>query len=147
MRGARLALVILLLPLLWPHAARAQAQAQDMVVIVNASSHIRSLTRDQVIDIFMGRFRQLPTGATALPIDIADTAERQAFYGRLVHKSLAEIGSYWARLVFSGEASPPFQAPDARTALKLVATNPDAIAYCYRSKVTGRVRVVLDLKP
>ena len=144
MRGVRHTLLALLLPLMWlPHAAR----AQDMVVIVNAGSHIRSLTRDQVIDIFMGRFRQLPSGATALPIDVADTAERQAFYERLVHKNLAEIGSYWARLVFSGQASPPFQAPDTRTALKLVATNPDAIAYCYRSAVTGRVRVVLELHP
>lgn len=144
MRAIRLALITLLLPLLWlPHAAR----ADDMVVIVNARSHIRTLTRDQVIDIFMGRFRQLPSGATALPIDVADTGARQAFYERLVHKNLAEIGSYWARLVFSGEASPPFQAPDTSTALTLVATNPDAIAYCYRSAVTGRVRVVLDLKP
>lgn len=95
----------------------------------------------------MGRFRQLPSGATALPIDAADPAVREAFYERLVHKNLAEIGSYWARLVFSGEATPPFRAPDSRTALKLVATNPDAIAYCYRSDVTGRVKVVLDLKP
>lgn len=144
MRGARLILLTLILPLLWlPHAAR----AQDVVIIVNASSHIRSLTRNQVIDIFMGRFRQLPSGATALPIDVADTTLRQMFYERLVHKSLAEIGSYWARLVFSGEASPPFQAPDTRTALKLVAINPDAIAYCYRSNVTGRgVRIVLDLE-
>lgn len=143
MRAARFALLTLLLPLLWlPHSAR----AQDMVVIVNAHSHVHSLTRDQVIDIFMGRFRQLPSGATALPIDVSDPVVRQAFYQRLVRKNLAEIGSYWARLVFSGEASPPFQAPDARTAVKLVATNPDAISYCYRSAVTGRVRVVLDLR-
>ena len=145
MRGARFTLLAFLLPLLWlPHTAR----AQDVVVVVNAGSHIRSLTRDQVIDIFMGRFRQLPSGATALPIDVADAAVRQTFYQRLVHKSLAEIGSYWARLVFSGEGSPPFQAPDMRTALALVAANPDAIAYCYRAAVTGRrVRVVLDLNP
>lgn len=144
MRRARSTLLLLLLPLLWlPHVAR----ADDMVVIVNASTHVRSLTRDQVIDIFMGRLRQLPSGATALPIDAADPAVRQVFYERLVHKNLAEIGSYWARLVFSGEASPPFRAPDTRTALKLVATNPDAIAYCYRSAVSGRVRVVLDLEP
>jgi ABC-type phosphate transport system substrate-binding protein len=145
MRSARLSPLVLLLAFLWlPHPAR----AQDVVVVVNSSSHVRSLTREQVIDIFMGRFRQLPSGATALPIDVADTAVRQTFYERLVHKSLPEIGSYWARLVFSGEASPPFQAPDMRTALELVATNPDAIAYCYRAKVTGqRVRVVLDLKP
>lgn len=118
-----------------------------MVVIVNAGSHIHSLTRSQVIDIFMGRFRQLPTGATALPIDVADAAERQIFYERLVHKSLAEIGSYWARLVFSGQATPPFRAPDSGAAIKLVANNPDAIGYCYRSAVTGRVKVVLDLQP
>ena len=144
MRRAHPALPLLLLPLLWlPHAAR----ADDLVVIVNAGSHVHSLTRDQVIDIFMGRYRQLPSGATALPIDVDDPSERQTFYERLVHKNLAEIGSYWARLVFSGQATPPFRAPDSRAALKLVATNPDAIAYCYRSAVTGRVKVVLDLKP
>lgn len=143
-RRARPALLLLLLlPLLWlPHAAH----AEDMVVIVNPGSHIHSLTRNQVIDIFMGRFRQLPTGATALPIDVADPAERQAFYQLLVHKDLAEIGSYWARLVFSGQATPPFRAPDGRAALQLVAANPDAIGYCYRSAVTGRVKVVLDLQ-
>lgn len=144
MRHARPALLLLLLPLLlWlPHAVH----AEDMVVIVNPGSHIRSLTRAQVIDIFMGRFRQLPTGATALPIDAADPAERQDFYQLLVHKTLAEIGSYWARLVFSGQATPPFRAPDSRAALRLVATNPDAVGYCYRSAVTGRVKVVLDLQ-
>ena len=136
--------MLLLLPLLWlPQAAH----ADDMVVIVNAASHVHSMTRDQVIDIFMGRFRQLPSGATALPIDVAEPDERQFFYELLVHKNLAEIGSYWARLVFSGQATPPFRAPDSRAALKLVATNPDAIGYCYRSAVTGRVKVVLDLKP
>ena len=31
-------------------------------------------------------------------------------------------------------------------ALQLVAANPDAIGYCYRSAVTGRVKVVLDLQ-
>jgi ABC-type phosphate transport system substrate-binding protein len=144
MRAARLALLTLILPLLWlPREAR----AHDMVVVVNIHSHVRSLTRDQVIDIFMGRFRQFPTGATALPIDVADPTVRRTFYERLVHQSLTEIGSYWARLVFSGEASPPFQAPSADVALQLVATNPDAISYCDRSALTGRVRVVLELKP
>lgn len=143
MRATRLTLLTLFLPLLWlPNAVR----AQDMVVIVNAGSHIRSLTRDQVIDIFMGRLRQFPSGAAALPIDVASTAVRRNFYEQLVQQSLVEIGSYWARLVFSGQASPPFQAPNTRTALELVAANPDAISYCYRSAVSGRVRVVLDLK-
>jgi len=144
MRVSRLARLTFLLALL---SLPLVAGAHDVVVIVNAHSPIRGLTRDQVIDIFMGRLRQFPTGAAALPIDVSDPPVRQAFYERLVHKDLAEIGSHWARLVFSGETSPPFRASDSRTALKLVATNPDAIAYCYRSAVTPRVKVVLDLKP
>lgn len=142
MRRARSPLLALLLPLLWLPGA---VSAHEMVVIVNGHSHIRALTRDQVIDIFMGRLRQFPSGPTALPIDVADRDIRGRFYQRLVHETLAQIGSYWARLVFSGEASPPFQARDTRTALKLVATNPDAISYCYRSDVTRQVKVVLAL--
>lgn len=144
MRAPRLALLLLspLLPL--PALAHAPRRP-DMVVIVNPTSDISALTRDQVIDIFMGRFRQLPSGATALPIDLADTAERQLFYQQLIHWTLAEVGSYWARLEFSGQANPPYQTPDARTAVELVAHNPDAIAYVDRSAVTKKVRVVLDL--
>lgn len=139
-------LAVLLLSAVLPAAAFAQAQGRhDMVVIVNPASHISALTRDQVIDIFMGRFRQLPSGAAALPIDLADTTERRIFYRELIHWSLAEVGSYWARLVFSGQANPPHKAPDARAAVELVAHNPDAIAYVERSAVTKQVRVVLDL--
>ena len=114
-------------------------------MIVNPASDVTALTRDQVIDIYMGRLRQLPSGAAAQPIDLADTVERRLFYQRLIHWTLAEVGSYWARLVFSGQANPPYQAPDARKAVELVAQNPDAIAYVDRSAVTKQVRVVLDL--
>lgn len=122
--------------------------AQDLVVIVNPASRVEALTRYQVIDIFLGRFRKLPSGTTALPIDLApDDPERSRFYRMLVRKDAAEISSYWARLVFSGQASPPFQAPDARTAVDLVASNPNAIAYVDRSLVDKRVKVVLEITP
>jgi ABC-type phosphate transport system substrate-binding protein len=125
----------------------APARAQYMVVIVNRHSQVQALTPYQVIDIFMGRFRQLPGGGTSLPIDIAgDSPERRMFYKLLIGKTPAEIGSYWARLVFSGQAGPPFQAPDPQTALDLVAHNPNAIAYVDKSLADRRVRVVLELK-
>lgn len=41
----------------------------DLVVVMNTNSGIERLSRDQVINIFLGRFRQLPNGATALPVD------------------------------------------------------------------------------
>jgi ABC-type phosphate transport system substrate-binding protein len=126
----------------------ATANAGNLVVIVNPGSGIDQLTRSQVIDIFLGRFRKLPSGAIAIPIDLrVDTPERKEFYLILVGKDLQQMSSYWARLVFSGQATPPFPVPDARTALDLVATNPNAIAYVERATVDKRVRMVLELKP
>lgn len=142
-------LILLVLPAfattLAAPASNTLAGRHALVVIVNPAAHVRKLDRNQVVDIFMGRFRQLPTGATALPIDLANNAVRAQFYQRLVHWSLAQVGSYWARLVFSGQASPPFRASNARAAVQLVATNPNAIAYVPRSAVNSHVRIVLDL--
>lgn len=120
---------------------------KGIVVIVNPESGVERLTRDEVIDIFLGRYRKLPSGRVALPIDVASSLERDQFYLLLVKKSPAEISSYWARLVFSGQTSPPYRVPDATTAVELVQSNPNAIAYVNRAAVTSRVRVVLEIDP
>lgn len=120
--------------------------ALDLVLIANLDSHIEHLTKEQAVDLYMGRNRKLPNGTIAMPIDLQTIAkEREQFYMVLVNKDLSQINSYWARLVFSGKAAPPFQATDARTAIALVAANPSAIAYVDREAVDNRVKVVLEL--
>src|SRR5690242_7789868 len=122
--------------------------ASSLVVIVNPSSGVDHLSREEVIDIFLGRYRKLPSGRVALPIDVAEPGdERERFYRLLVKKTTAEISSYWARLVFSGQTSPPFQVPDSKTALELVQSNPNAIAYVDRASVNAHVKVVLEISP
>jgi ABC-type phosphate transport system substrate-binding protein len=122
------------------------ASAGTLVVIVNPASKVERLTRYQVLDIFLGRYRTLPSGVAAMPIDLASTSvEREQFYRLVARKDPAEISSYWARLVFSGQASPPYQVSDGHVALDLVARNPSAIAYVDRSLVDRRVKVVLEL--
>jgi ABC-type phosphate transport system substrate-binding protein len=140
-------LLILVFSLLASTAADAN-DASSIVVIVNPASGVENLTRDEVIDIFLGRYRKLPSGRAALPIDVAESStERARFYRLLVKKSSTEMSSYWARLVFSGQTSPPFQVPDAKTAVELVQSNPNAIAYVDRASVNAHVKVVLEIKP
>jgi len=140
--------ILILVFVLLASAAVHANDAQSIVVIVNPSSGVDKLTRDEVIDIFLGRYRKLPSGRVALPIDVTESgSERAQFYQLLVKKSPAEMSSYWARLVFSGQTSPPFQVPDARTAIDLVQSNPNAIAYIDRAAVTPKVKVVLEIKP
>lgn len=118
----------------------------DTVVVMNARSGVERLSRDEVINIFLGRYRRLPTGSTALPVDQPEQGGLKAeFYRRLVNKDLNEIQAYWARLIFSGKTPPPRQAASAAEVLALLASDPGAVGYLDRAQVNGRVRIVLDL--
>jgi len=117
----------------------------EVVVIANARSGVDRLTREEVVNIFLGRFRQLPSGLSALPADLpAGHAEKERFYRLLVNKDLAEINAYWARLVFSGRTSPPRQTRDEGELLRFVSETPGAIGYLERSRIDSRVRVVFE---
>lgn len=129
---------LLILPLV------AEAMA-DVVVVANPRSGIDRLSRDEVINIFLGRFRQLPSGLSVQPVDLPAThPEKATFYLRLVNKDLAEINAYWSRLVFSGRTEPPVQAKSTEDLVEFIAKTPGAIGYMERSKVDGRVKLVFE---
>jgi len=140
----RILLILAVSPLL-------QAEpGQGLVVIVNPAIGVQHLSRREVLDIFLGRYRTFPSGSSALPIDLdISSNERKQFYELLAHKEPADMGSYWARLTFSGKISPPFAVMDAHMAIDIVANNPNAIAYVDRSTVESdrRVRIALEITP
>ncbi len=118
----------------------------EVVVVIDAASDIEQLSRDQVINIYLGRHRKLPSGIAAQPVDQpAGDNLRAEFYRRLVDKDLNEINAYWARLHFSGKTTPPIQAASRTEVLKLVIGKPGGIAYLDRSQVDSRLRIVLSL--
>ncbi|MBZ0094277.1 MAG: hypothetical protein K8H75_02710 [Sulfuricella sp.] len=132
-----IAFLLILLP-----AAESMA---DVVVVANPRSGIDRLSRDEVINIFLGRFRQLPSGLSVQPVDLPATqSEKATFYLRLVNKDLAEINAYWSRLVFSGRTEPPVQAKSTEDLIEFIAKTPGAIGYMERSKVDGRVKLVFE---
>ena len=120
--------------------------ADELAVVANPRSGIDTLSHDEVINIFMGRARQLSSGITAQPIDLPATqAEKTNFYRLLVNKDLAEINSYWARLHFSGRIHPPMVAKNTANVIEIVASTPGAIGYINQSMVTTAVKQVFEL--
>ena len=123
----------------------------DIVVIVNAANPVTSLSRKQLTDMYMGRQINFPNGDPALPIDqAAGSSLRQQYYQELVGKSEAKINAYWARLLFSGIASPPRVLPTPEAVLQIVRENAAAIAYMEEASVSqdvqdNRVKVVFSL--
>jgi len=116
----------------------------QVAVIVNPKSPLASMTPEQVSAIFMGKSSTLPSGQTAVPADLPESDKaREIFYSKAAGKSPSQVKATWARLTFSGKATPPKEVPTAADVKKHVASNPDAIGYIEKSAVDGSVKVVL----
>ncbi len=112
-------------------------------MIVNATNQTTELTQRQLVNLYMGRTQYYPDGMLALPVDQApDSAARQIFYKTLVGKSVAEVNAYWAKLLFTGRASPPRALMDPETVLQVVRENRNAIGYIESEYVDDTVKVV-----
>jgi ABC-type phosphate transport system substrate-binding protein len=124
----------------------ASAAQADVAVIVHAKNTVAPLSPREVQDIFLGRARTFPDGRYALAIDQTSPL-RAEFYQTLTGRPVEQINAYWARLLFTGQASPPLRLPDDESVLKTVRENEGAIGYVDASRVDKTVRQLLLLKP
>ncbi|WP_228375658.1 MULTISPECIES: hypothetical protein [Methylomonas] len=139
-----IAIFLLLLTILWLDTGTAQPR---IAVIVHPDSSFTDLSQKQVVDIYMGRLLSLPNNHIPLPLDQQGGSPlREHFYETLTEKPLAQINAYWARLMFSGRATPPRMLPDSFSVLQAVSQNRDAIGYVEEDKVTAAVRVLFYIE-
>lgn len=123
-----------------------QQSMADIVVIVNKDCLIKELTKKQVIDIYMGRTAHFPNGDKAMPIDQQqDSVTRKLFYHHLVDKTVSEINAYWARLLFSGRATPPRSSENSQALINIVKNNKAAIGYVELNDLTDDVKVLIHV--
>ncbi|WP_426992883.1 hypothetical protein [Methylomonas sp. CM2] len=133
-----------LLFVLWWQMAAGQPR---IAVIVHPDNGFADMSRKQIVDIYLGRLVSLPNNRIPLPLDQQGGSPlRERFYETLTEKPLAQINAYWARLMFSGRATPPRMLPDSASVLETVSQNRDAIGYVEDDKVSPSVRVLFYLE-
>ena len=113
--------------------------ASDLVVIGHPSA--TELTKKEVADLYLGRSR----GKTLFDQPESGDLYGQ-FYRQATGRSVAQVKSTWARLVFSGSAQLPEQLPNSSAVKQAVAENPNAIGYIEKSAVDGSVKMLLELE-
>jgi hypothetical protein len=119
----------------------------ELLVIVNKTNPLQELTREQVVNFFMGKEQSFPNAKSVFPIDLpVDSPVRVEFYKILVGKTIAQINAYWARLLFTGSATPPKVLPSAEAVNAAVRDNADAIAYIDSEDFHGSAKIVFRLK-
>jgi len=136
MAGLRLLTLAILL-------SAATSLRAEILVVVNEDNSVSELNSRQIVDLYMGRFQTFPDGEPAFPLDLPpDSVTRELFYRRLTDKSVAEVNAYWARLLFTGRATPPRVLADSLTVLKAVRENRGAIGYIDSAELGEGVKVV-----
>jgi ABC-type phosphate transport system substrate-binding protein len=124
-------------------AANANA---EVVVIVNPKNPAASMTAAQVAALYLGNATTFPGGAPASPADQSEAAGiRGDFYQKATGRSLAQIKATWARLTFTGKATPPKELKSDADVKAFVAADPKAIGYVDASALDDSVKAVLKL--
>jgi ABC-type phosphate transport system substrate-binding protein len=115
----------------------------DVVVVVSARSSITTLSKVQIVDIFLGRRTRFPDGSAAVPIDQSEgTATRNEFYAKFAGMSAAQLKAFWSKIIFTGRGQPPTAVASGAEAKRLLLANPNAIGYLDQAMVDSTVRVV-----
>lgn len=118
----------------------------EVLVIVSEACPVDSLTRKEVVELFMGRRRALRDGQDMRPVDFdKGNILRQRFYRALTGKSEAQIDAYWAQLLFAGRVRPPQQVTGAAAMLAAVSGSNSALGYIEAGELGDGVKVVLSL--
>jgi ABC-type phosphate transport system substrate-binding protein len=116
----------------------------EIVIIVNANNKLKKIELSNLQDIYMGKMQAFADESMALPIDQAKL--RVEFYEKLTQRPIEQINAYWARIMFSGEASPPRIMSDDASVISTVKENPGAIGYVSKESVSKGVKTLLILK-
>jgi len=109
--------------------SESQTLSANWLVVMSAKSGVQSLTQRQVMGLFLGRSKYLD-GDKVTPLDHPLESELRArFYQALTGKNISDIDAYWARLRYSGRATPPLPVESSEQIIQLLSTETGIIAY------------------
>jgi hypothetical protein len=127
-------------------AAAAPARA-DFYIVASVGNPQSALTQKEAVDLFMGRNRAFATGDFATMVDLPrDHPSRTAFYRALTGMNAAQVNSYWARLMFSGQNMPPQALPDEAAVIDALKRNPHTLGWLSKEPADKQLRTLLVLK-
>ena len=122
----------------------ASAAAADVVAVVSAKAPVVLLSKNQVVDIFLGKASRFPDGRPAVPIDQEEgSAARDEFYATFASMTPAQLKAHWSKIIFTGRGQPPMTVSSSNEVKKRVTATPNSIGYIDSALMDGSVKVLL----
>ena len=119
----------------------------DVVVVVSSKSTLTGLSNNRVEELFLGRESTFPNGEIAIPVDQSEHSPvRDFFYLKITGRTLPQMKSFWAKLIFTGQGYPPKEIGDDLAVRRAIANDPHLIGYIDDRMLDPSVKVVLTLR-
>lgn len=139
----KLATSMICLLLMFPCVANA-----DIAIIAHPSLDINHLNHEEASNLFLGKVKTTKNGTIPLLYDLPDKNKIKAsFYQRLTNRNPAQLHSYWARKLFSGQATfIPIKLSSTAEMLMMISSTKNAIGYLPTNNLNDNVKVLLIIK-
>lgn len=139
MRVKNFSLLVAGLMLLGTYGGFANA---DVAIVVHPSFPSDTLSKADLVRLYLGRTTSFPSGTPANPIDFVSGPVRSEMLSKYLEKTETEMAHIWSRLVFSGSAKSLPKVADDKAMLERVANDPTAIGYVDPKSVNASVKVL-----
>jgi len=118
-------------------------QSLALSIIVHPSN-ANNINKDDVVRIFLGKQAEFANGSKATPVAQAENNDAtNKFVSQVLNKTPAQLKSYWAKRVFTGQGEPPESLNGDDELINKVAQSPDAIGFISGAG-NDQVKVVLS---
>jgi hypothetical protein len=124
-------------------AAHAQSKTPAYRVIVNPKNPSVAVERKFVEDAFLKKTTSWSNGWTIHPVDQSPSAPpRKPFSDEVLHRTVAEVKSYWQQAIFAGRDVPPPELANDDDVVKYVLKHEGAIGYVTGNANLGGAKVI-----
>jgi ABC-type phosphate transport system substrate-binding protein len=118
-------------------ASRSSA-AEPVLVIVNESNPVSTMSAQDVSKAFMKKLKSWPDGVEVIAVDLKESSAARESFSRQIHdKPSSAVKAYWQRMIFSGREVPPPEKSTSAEVVAFVRANRGAIGYVAAGTVLG----------
>jgi len=115
----------------------------DIYVITHRDNPVKTLSNDQLRDLYLARSQSLPNGDDATIYEGGEADLRARFILNALGMRERQFDAYWARLIFAGRVLPLKTVDQESELMSHLSNNTHAIGYTDRLPESDSVKTLL----
>ena len=119
--------IFLLVTFFSPFGLQKNAHARDLILVVHNSNPLESISKSDLIRIYLGKKTFFQEGVRITPLDFGP--KKMIFYEEVLKRPFNLIKRYWTKAIFSGQGSPPMEFNNENDVVNYLQDKPGGIAY------------------